>query len=689
MHASMVMNVVHLQLLGLVWFLLQSHAVAIALASLPVSATSVQRLGCPNKCGDVDIPFPFGIGDECALPGFTISCNDSFSPSKPYYSNIEIKDISLEKGEIRMYTFAAYVCYNSINTTFDDSRTSAGVNFTGDSPFLVAQTSNEFTAIGCETVALLQGRDDGSFLTGCITTCASLETAAKDGEPCTGLGCCQLPSIPANLTSIDVGWGDVSNNRAWSYSPCKYAFVAEKGWYDFSREDFSRNGSKSFVYSDGEHNVPTVVDWAIRNNGSCSSAKTAPACVSNNSYCIAATNGEGYLCNCSAGYAGNPYVTGNDGCTNVNECELTPAHPGLYHCYRGSRCQDTDGDYECKCPKFHRGDGKINDNLKGCHPIISTAKIATVATFVTCAALATLVWYILKEHKRRQRSRLFDKNGGKTLKKLMDIKFFTEKELNKMTENYKHVLGKGAFGEVYKGTTNDKQQVAVKRGIKRDMKKQDNKDDNEEEMTNHSRIRHVNLVRLVGCCLETETPVLVMEFIPKGNLHHMLHGSNQYSHSISLQARLRIAIGCAEALAYMHSDHDEHKSVVHGDIKSANILLDDNSEPKVADFGSAKLKSIANFGIVLLELITRKEALYNVNKSLPLEFVKSHKHNKTRTMYFLSPDDALLEPSISMGCLDRMAAIAVQCVKEDVDERPTMAKIADDLKKLKEAIISS
>lgn len=223
-YSYMAKNVMQLAILStqrvvlLLWLL---HAPAAADAALTTVA------GCPSKCGDVDIPLPFGIGDHCAWEGFDVVCNESFSPPRPHTGNIEIKEISVEAGEMRVYTPVADQCYNSSST----SAPGFGASLELTAPFLLAQ-SNEFTAIGCNTVAFLDGMNNGSYSTGCITTCGSVEAAAHDGEPCTGLGCCQVPSIPPNLTTLHISWNDQGFlNFTPIGTPCSYAFVAQKDWY--------------------------------------------------------------------------------------------------------------------------------------------------------------------------------------------------------------------------------------------------------------------------------------------------------------------------------------------------------------------------------------------------------------------------------------------------------------------------
>ncbi|KAJ1257173.1 hypothetical protein BS78_K196500 [Paspalum vaginatum] len=688
------------------------HMVAPAQPPLPAP-----RLDCPLKCGDVDIPYPYGIGEGCSWRGkFSLECNHSFNPPRPYEGDFEVLGISLETGEISILTIVSSQC-SSINTT-----TSIATTFKLREQLLISTARNEFTVTGCNTLAFLES---SRYYTGCITSCISLDAAAQDGDECAGLGCCQM-SIRGNLSDIMVSWGVQRGNiREWN--PCSYAFVAEKNWYKFQREDlvkFSRNiGDRTDVTG-----VPLVLDWAIRDDGPC---EDASACVSANSHCVNASQGPGYLCNCSEGYSGNPYVNG--GCTNINECELRKSDPAryekLYPCARRSTCYDTLGNYTCKCKFGRRGDGKSDT---GCEPIFPEYAIALVAIFIS-AVLACVVIMLLQRRKQRKH---FSKNGGDILKGEFAISIFTERELKKITKGYKKLIGEGYFSKVYLGTVkvdgDQEQQVAVKcsvakrvarrrqKMLQREASRQEQeklwKDGFVGEFKSQIRIRHQNVVRLIGCCLEQDIPVLVSEFVPKGSLDDVLHrASGGVPCALKLPQRLDIAIGAAEALSCMHDGKHNH---VHGDVKPANILLDSDLKPKVSDFGSSKLLSIHSyatgvvadrayadpvyfktdrfttksdvysFGVVLLELITRKKARYG-DKILTVEFEESYKgSDKGRDLYDteIISDDGNAQCHGCMECLDKVGALAVRCLNGNADERPTMVDVVQELTKVRSSI---
>lgn len=201
--------------------------------------TSAPRSGCPSMCGDVSIPYPFGIGEGCAWPGadnFSVTCDHTYSPPTPYYYSVskqsyEIINISVETGEMHIFSAFSYICFNSSNTT--EAASGWQLNYT-KSPFLVSPTRNQFTAIGGNTLAFMEGREDFSYYTGCVTSSITLEGAAGDGDDCTGLGCCQT-MVAGSLSYVHMFWTNnlvrTPINNAWRYSPCGYAFLAEKGWY--------------------------------------------------------------------------------------------------------------------------------------------------------------------------------------------------------------------------------------------------------------------------------------------------------------------------------------------------------------------------------------------------------------------------------------------------------------------------
>lgn len=224
------------QVLWSVGLLVNFHLVAAASNNSPMPSTRPAP-GCPSMCGDVEIPYPFGISD-CAWPGpdnFTVTCDHSSNPPKLFFSNAEVTNISLVNGSMTVFTPVSSLCYTSSNTT-DPGKGWYGLKLTNTS-FLISATENVFTAIGCNRLALVYGKQDASYFAGCVISCRSLDTAdlPYDGDTCSGVGCCQT-TILSNLSTILVDWnygnnGTTPNNPWWNYLPCMYAFVGQKDWY--------------------------------------------------------------------------------------------------------------------------------------------------------------------------------------------------------------------------------------------------------------------------------------------------------------------------------------------------------------------------------------------------------------------------------------------------------------------------
>lgn len=166
-------------------------------------------------------------------------------------------------------------------------------------------------------------------------------------------------------------------------------------------------------------------------------------------------------------------------------------------------------------------------------------------------------------------------NGGKP------SRLFSLKEVKKATNGFARdrILGSGGFGEVYKGELQDGTVVAVKSAKVGDIK-------STQQVLNEvgilSQVNHKNLVRLMGCCVESQQPLMIYEYISNGTLHDHLHRKRMVF--LDWKTRVSIALQTAEALAYLHSA--AHTPIYHRDVKSTNILLDDDFNVKVADFGA-------------------------------------------------------------------------------------------------------
>ncbi|PWA80827.1 leucine-rich repeat protein kinase family protein [Artemisia annua] len=147
-----------------------------------------------------------------------------------------------------------------------------------------------------------------------------------------------------------------------------------------------------------------------------------------------------------------------------------------------------------------------------------------------------------------------------------------------------HVVGAGGFGTVYRMVMNDCGTFAVKR-IDRSRESQDQAFEQELEVL--GSVKHINLVNLRGYCRFPDSKLLIYDYVANGSLENFLHDARDNDQTLSWNARLKVAYGSARGLAYLH--HDCSPRIIHRDIKSSNILLDDNLEPCVSDFGLAKL----------------------------------------------------------------------------------------------------
>ncbi|XP_057775663.1 rust resistance kinase Lr10-like isoform X2 [Salvia miltiorrhiza] len=208
---------------------------------------------------------------------------------------------------------------------------------------------------------------------------------------------------------------------------------------------------------------------------------------------------------------------------------------------------------------------------------------ATVGSFLMLTTIAALIFLcitIIKDRENRKKIEGF-LDDYKALKPTR----FGYSDIRKITNQFSEKLGEGGYGIVYKGKLSTEISVAVK--------VLNNSKENGEEFVNEvstiGRIHHVNVVRLVGFCAEGFRRVLVYEFLPNDSLEKFIFQEDSKRSSLSWEKLLDIALGTAKGIEYLHQGCDQQ--ILHFDIKPHNILLDQNFNPKVCDFGLAKLCS--------------------------------------------------------------------------------------------------
>ncbi|KAF7084940.1 hypothetical protein CFC21_088445 [Triticum aestivum] len=488
--------------------------IAVLASAWPAAASQPPGGTCQRRCGDVDIPYPFGIGRGCYLytgendVTFGLTCNLTADGTyRPFCFEVEVLGVSVARGQARVRNEINPWCYNATSRSMDGG-SSMWTDFS-DSSFMLSDEDNRFTVVGCNSLAYVSSSETSQFatgstyMTGCMATCPG--AGRLENGSCSGMGCCQA-AIPRGINSFDVVFEEKFNTTAIAnFSRCSYAVLVEAAWFDF-RTTYVTAGD--FMASTGGK-VPLVLDWVV-GKVTCQEAMrntTAYACVSSNSVCVDSRNGPGYLCNCSRGYQGNPYLQG--GCRDIDEC----GDGGIsYPCSVPGTCINTPGGFRCACPdkttgNAYTGTCEAKKSQLGAHIAIGVSiSVVVLVISMSCAYLI---------HERRSlatvKRRYFKQHGGLMLFEEMKSKqgvsftLFTKEELEEATGRFdeRNVIGKGGNGTVYKGTLKDSRTVAIKRcKLINDRQKEFGK-----EMLILSQINHRNVVRLYGCCLEVEVPM--------------------------------------------------------------------------------------------------------------------------------------------------------------------------------------
>ncbi|XP_065853987.1 wall-associated receptor kinase-like 20 isoform X2 [Euphorbia lathyris] len=354
---------------------------------------------------------------------------------------------------------------------------------------------------------------------------------------------------------------------------------------------------------------------------------------------------------------------------------------------------------------------------KHCHHQVKK-KTPLIGVLAAAALLigVTITVFVYKKQSRK-RSEMGQLSLSKVRERILSIstsgimgKMFTGEEIKRATNNFSkdNLLGSGGFGEVFKGTTSDGIVTAIKRAKPGNTKGTD-------QILNEVRIlcqvNHRSLVKLVGCCVDLEQPLLVYEYIPNGTLYDHLHTSSSKKPPLTLHHRLTIAHQTADGLAYLHSS--AAPPIYHRDIKSSNILLDEELNAKVSDFGLSRLavsdtshvttcaqgtlgyldpeyylnfqltdkSDVYSFGVVLLELLTSKKVIdfSRVDEDVNLVVYVRRVLNEKRLLDVVDPLIKEGANKLELESIKTLGSLAVACLDEKRQNRPSMKEAADEI----------
>ncbi|CAN8273367.1 unnamed protein product [Cochlearia groenlandica] len=694
------------------------------------SADHAASMTCRKDCGRIKIPYPFGIGKGCYLEkAYEIECRYISTTRKevPFlsiYSKEVVGIFFSDQLRFRSYQSFGYVRVRSEITSTgcstDGKELGSTMNLTG-TPFFM-EGGNSLVASGCNSRVSLTNIKPN--MVGCQLNCSTIKESQSNSIPffdktgcsgnalfyngnqvctnnrpeetsCSGNRCCQasLPNDPEQVIGIKID----GNSTA-----CRVAFLTDE-IYTLSN---ATNPEKLFALR-----YSTVsLGWVIQTNNV--SFVSSLACINKQEYAAASVSVQrrtpcacdtstiskmSYAnCACNYGYSGNPYSP--EGCVDIDECTFRPKY------CPGKICVNSIGDYHC-----------VGDKSK--------AVLIGVGSGFGVLVLVGGVWwlrkFLIKRRIAKRKKKFFKRNGGLLLQQELNTResnvektrIFTSRELEKATENFSEtrVLGQGGQGTVYKGMLVDGRTVAVKKSKIID-------EDKLQEFINEvvilSQINHRHVVKLLGCCLETDVPMLVYEFILNGNLFQHIHEESSDDYTMIWGMRLRIAVDIAGTLSYLHSSASS--PIYHRDIKSTNILLDEKYRAKVADFGTSRSitidqthwttvvsgtvgyvdpeyyrssqytekSDVYSFGVVLAELITGDKPVLTIHNTKEIKSLAEYFKDAMKEKRFFDIMDDRISEDCKPEQVMAVANLARKCLSSKGKNRPNMREVYTELERI-------
>ncbi|KAB2637490.1 hypothetical protein D8674_028024 [Pyrus ussuriensis x Pyrus communis] len=344
--------------------------------------------------------------------------------------------------------------------------------------------------------------------------------------------------------------------------------------------------------------------------------------------------------------------------------------------------------------------GKHSSKSKGFLRRMGAVVIPIVSVLV---ALVLIIVFACWQHKKKSKTKDYmEVDELEETRRHPELQYFDLSTILAATDNFSpvHKLGQGGFGTVYKGQLPNGQIVAVKRLSRTSGQ---GVEEFKNEVALIARLQHRNLVKLLGCCIKGEERILVLEHLPNKSLDYFLFDHKRRS-LLEWDKRFEIINGVARGILYLHQD--SRVRIIHRDLKTSNILLDAEMNPKISDFGMARIlhgdqlqdktnrivgtygymspeyavfgrfstkSDVFSFGIILLEIVSSKKnnGLYQEDHSMNLI---GHVWQLWREDRALEIVDSSLESNQSEEVV-RCIQIGLLCVQEDPEDRPTMAAV--------------